>query len=84
MELFLIDAIGPFFRGYVRSRVNWSKIPFMHLVDASPEDWLAIEGELRGFARQVSAHGTRSLWMIWRTLRPIRCMSRRWPTGSLC
>jgi hypothetical protein len=57
MELFLIDAIGPFFRGYVRSRVNWSKIPFMHLVDASPEDWLAIEGELRGFARQVSAQG---------------------------
>lgn len=53
----MIDAIGPFFRGYVRSRVNWSKIPFMHLVDASPEDWLAIEGELRGFARQVSAQG---------------------------
>jgi len=57
MELFLIDAIGPFFRGYDRTRVNWSKIPFMHLVEASQEDWVAIEGELREFAGQVSAQG---------------------------
>lgn len=57
MELFLIDAIGPFFRGYDRARVNWSKIPFMHLVDASPDDWVAIENELREFASQVSAQG---------------------------
>lgn len=33
MNLFLIDAIGPFFRGYKRKRINWSKIPFEHLVD---------------------------------------------------
>ncbi|MBC8127389.1 MAG: hypothetical protein H8M99_09650 [Gloeobacteraceae cyanobacterium ES-bin-144] len=57
MELFLIDAIGPFFRGYERTRVNWSKIPFTHLDTASPEDWAAIENELRDFARQVSAQG---------------------------
>jgi hypothetical protein len=57
MELFLIDAIGPFFRSYDRKRVNWSKIPFMHLADAGPDDWLAIENELREFARQVSAQG---------------------------
>ena len=57
MDLFLIDAIGPFFRGYQRKRINWSKIPFMHLADASPEDWAAIEAELREFARQVSAQG---------------------------
>ena len=57
MDLFLIDAIGPFFRGYDRQRVNWSKIPFMHLNDASPEHWTAIENELREFARQVSAQG---------------------------
>lgn len=31
MEIFLIDAIGPFFRGYTRKRINWSKIPFQHL-----------------------------------------------------
>lgn len=57
MELFLIDAIGPFFRGYERARVNWSKIPFMHLMDASPDDWVLIENELREFASQVSAQG---------------------------
>ena len=85
MELFLIDAIGPFFRGYVRSRVNWSKIPFMHLVDASPEDWLAIEGELRGFARQVSAQGYNAVTLDdLAHLAPHPRMSRRWPTGSLC
>ena len=31
MHLFLIDAIGPFFRGYERRTINWSKIPFDHL-----------------------------------------------------
>jgi hypothetical protein len=57
MELFLIDAIGPFFRGHNRMRVNWSKIPFMDLLDVSPDDWTAIGNELRDFARQVSAQG---------------------------
>jgi hypothetical protein len=57
MELFLIDAIGPFFRNYDRKRVNWSKIPFMHLASASEEDWAAIGDELRTFAREVSAQG---------------------------
>lgn len=31
MELFLIDAIGPFFRTLPQQRINWSKIPFHHL-----------------------------------------------------
>ncbi|MEZ5300245.1 MAG: hypothetical protein R3F11_06200 [Verrucomicrobiales bacterium] len=31
MELFLIDAIGPFFRRTQRRRINWSKIPFADL-----------------------------------------------------
>jgi len=57
MELFLIDAIGPFFRGYDRKRVNWSKIPFMHLAEAGEKDWAAITGELRTFAREISAQG---------------------------
>ncbi|MEM1296867.1 MAG: hypothetical protein AAGH89_15995, partial [Verrucomicrobiota bacterium] len=26
--LYLIDAIGPYFRGYDRVRINWSKIPW--------------------------------------------------------
>jgi hypothetical protein len=28
---YILDAIGPFFLGYARRRVNWSKIPFAHL-----------------------------------------------------
>jgi hypothetical protein len=42
MELFLIDAIGPFFRGYKRKRINWSKIIFTHLDDQTEGDWAAI------------------------------------------
>lgn len=57
MDLFLIDAIGPFFRGYLRKRINWSKIPFLHLDEAGEEDWQAIFGELRAFARQAAAQG---------------------------
>jgi hypothetical protein len=61
MEIFLIDAIGPFFRGYDHQRVNWSKIPFSHLVGASPDQWQQIETELRTFAREVSAQGYNSV-----------------------
>ncbi len=57
MELFLIDATGPFFRGYERKRVNWSKIPFSHLAGASEDDWAAIEEELGRFAAGVVAQG---------------------------
>ena len=31
MNLFMIDGIGPFFRGCPRKRINWSKIPFDNL-----------------------------------------------------
>ena len=31
MDLFLIDGIAPFFRGYHRDVINWSKTPFSHL-----------------------------------------------------
>ncbi len=57
MEIFLIDAIGPFFRGYDHQRVNWSKIPFSHLVGAGPDQWRQIETDLRKFAREVAAQG---------------------------
>lgn len=57
MELFLIDAIGPFFRGHEKERVNWSKIPFSHLYGASESRWEQIEAELRRFAREVSSQG---------------------------
>ena len=34
MDIVLIDAISPFFRGLDRHRINWSKIPFADLEDA--------------------------------------------------
>ncbi len=36
MELFLIDAIAPFFKGITKQRINWSKIPFAHLAIEEP------------------------------------------------
>jgi hypothetical protein len=57
MEIFLIDAIGPFFRGYKSERVNWSKIPFTHLATADDRRWMEIETDLRRFASEVSAQG---------------------------
>jgi hypothetical protein len=30
-QLYIIDAIGPFFQGYKDDTINWSKIPFQHL-----------------------------------------------------
>lgn len=59
-RLFLIDAIGPFFRGYIKSRINWSKIPFTHLATSGPEretQWQQIRHDLRHFAAEVSAIG---------------------------
>ncbi len=57
MEIFLIDAIGPFFRGYHKERVNWSKIHFTHLATADEQQWADIETDLRRFAREISAQG---------------------------
>jgi hypothetical protein len=60
MELALIDAIGPFFRGYQRRRINWSKIPFAHLATAGPErdtQWRAIRDDLGVFAREAAGLG---------------------------
>jgi len=60
MELFLIDAIGPFFRNYKKNRINWSKIPFSHLLTSGPEaieQWQQIHQDMRNFASEVSALG---------------------------
>ena len=60
MRLALIDAIGPFFRGDRRKRVNWSKIPFALLPVAGPERlvrWRQIRIDLDRFAERVTALG---------------------------
>ncbi|GAA5480651.1 hypothetical protein Hhel01_04180 [Haloferula helveola] len=59
-RLLLIDAIGPFFRGYEKRRINWSKIPFTHLAtegEARQRQWDRIRDDLRQFAGEVSAIG---------------------------
>jgi len=60
MQLALIDAIGPFFKGYDKRRINWSKIPFTHLAtqgEARSSQWKAIRKEMEIFADRVSALG---------------------------
>lgn len=59
-EIFLIDAIGPFFRGYERRRINWSKIPFTHLAtegEARREQWDRIREDMRTFTRRAAEAG---------------------------
>lgn len=57
MDLFIIDAIGPFFRGYEKRRINWSKIPFVHLAKAGETEWQRIEDDLRRLAGQITEQG---------------------------
>ena len=62
--LYLIDAIGPFFRGYERRTINWSKIPFEHLAVDGPErdaQWSQIRRDLATFASKVKALGFNSV-----------------------
>jgi len=49
MEWCILDAIGPFFRGLERTRINWSKIPFEQLAVCGPEaraQWDRIAADL--------------------------------------
>lgn len=58
--IFLIDAIGPFFRGCEGRRINWSKIPFTRLATEGPEremHWAQIREDLRKFTREAAAAG---------------------------
>lgn len=59
--LYLIDAIGPFFPGYDRFRINWSKLPwrrFEKMDEAELEEaFVRIETDMRAFCRSVSEIG---------------------------
>lgn len=60
MQLFLIDAIGPFFRGYDKRRINWSKIPFNYLQTNGPEaetQWQGIHEDMHHFAQEITGLG---------------------------
>lgn len=59
--LYLIDAIGPFFRGYERFRINWSKLPWIRFQEMEDgelrECFDRIREDLRTFCRSVAAIG---------------------------
>jgi len=61
LELFLIDAIGPFFRDYQKKTINWSKIPFEHVETVDPviraEQFGRIREDMRTLAKAVAADG---------------------------
>ncbi|GAB4167019.1 MAG: hypothetical protein Fur0032_04810 [Terrimicrobiaceae bacterium] len=60
MEIVLIDAIGPFFRGLDRRRINWSKIPFEDLpLDAAggPGFWDRVAGDMDTFCGKAVSMG---------------------------
>lgn len=56
----LIDAIGPFFRGDSRRRINWSKIPFSRLPVEGPEAdarWEEIRRDFCAFVERARGMG---------------------------
>ena len=60
MRLFMIDAIGPFFRGSDAIKINWSKIPFDQLAlegEARERQFANIRADMAAFAGRVSALG---------------------------
>lgn len=60
-ELYLIDAIGPFFKGYDRARINWSKIPWRRFQKMTPEKrekrFLEIAKDLKTFVEHAAETG---------------------------
>ncbi|MBB5038149.1 hypothetical protein [Prosthecobacter dejongeii] len=56
-ELLLIDTIGPFFRGYDRRVINWSKIPWDHAGRQGAAWWETVCRELNVIARQAASWG---------------------------
>ena len=61
-RIYLIDAIGPFFRTYDRRTINWSKIPWAHVAAESSGEgasafWEQIRADLQTLARQAAAWG---------------------------
>lgn len=56
-DLLLIDTIGPFFRGYDRRVINWSKIPWDYAGRQGGTWWETVCRELNVIARQAVSWG---------------------------
>lgn len=46
-SLYLIDAIGPFFPGYERFRINWSKLPWIRFESMNKEELAEVFTQIR-------------------------------------
>lgn len=60
MDLFVIDGIGPFFRGCDQEVINWSKAPFTHLEcgdGLDPERCEQIKADFHSFCSKASSAG---------------------------
>lgn len=59
--IYLIDAIGPFFKGYDRVRINWSKIPWRRFSKLRQEEreslFAKIAVDMERFAKRAAATG---------------------------
>jgi hypothetical protein len=56
----IIDAIGPFFEGYQKPIINWSKIPFSHLESGdqlNPDRIHQVEKGMKQFCKRVAKIG---------------------------
>lgn len=61
-EWLIIDGVAPFFRGYGKKRVNWSKIPFAYVEKAGmldPDQPTARQliADFRAFVQRAAAEG---------------------------
>jgi len=60
-SLYLIDAIGPFFPGYDRFRINWSKLPWIRFEAMGEEElnetFAQVRGDMQIFCQSVAAIG---------------------------
>ena len=60
LQLALLDAIGPFFRGLNRRRINWSKIPFADLPtdeDGADAFWERLRADMADIAGKALEMG---------------------------
>jgi hypothetical protein len=61
-EWLIIDGIAPFFRGYGKKRINWSKIPFSYveksgMLDAGSPANLQLRMDFKTFIKRAKADG---------------------------
>lgn len=60
-NLYILDGIGPFFRGFERERINWSKVPFDHLENPdgglNASVWEQVQADFETLSRRAAAVG---------------------------